>query len=286
MSRREEDAAVARFFALNGLIAQQERIAGDPQSAASVAADARAASAVLRAERCGSEEHGRGDPGWAADARDQGGGADAAHRRRYRVAAGEHRVPGAAGGAGEVAAIGDQEARATSLLQGDLPIARVQAIESEAERDGKTSALVVEIGGIAMYPAIIPFDEDYHFILQDIAHEWMHHYLFFAPLGRAYFDSAKLTTLNETVANMVGRELGDMLFARVSARAGAVVRDDRADCGSGKREAGAGSISRRRCGTCGGRWSRCWRTGRSTRRSGRWRRSGSSWRRTGTTSGG
>jgi hypothetical protein len=64
-----------------------------------------------------------------------------------------------------------------------------------------------------MYPAIIPPGEDYQFIMRDIAHEWMHHYLYFAPLGRRYFDNAKLTTLNETVANMVGRELGDMLLA-------------------------------------------------------------------------
>ena len=78
---------------------------------------------------------------------------------------------------------------------------------------GSNPSLVVEIGGIATYPAIIPFDADYHYILQDIAHEWMHQYLYFAPLGRAYFDSAKLTTLNETVANMAGRELGDLLFA-------------------------------------------------------------------------
>jgi hypothetical protein len=100
-----------------------------------------------------------------------------------------------------------------TLLEGDLPIEKVQRIESDAERDGQTSALVVEIGGIAMYPAIIPEDADYHFVMQDIAHEWTHHYLYFAPLGRRYFDSAELTTLNETVANMVGRELGDMLYA-------------------------------------------------------------------------
>src|SRR6185312_4017762 len=43
-----------------------------------------------------------------------------------------------------------------SLLQGDLPIERVQQLEGAAEADGKTSALVVEIGGIAMNPAIIP----------------------------------------------------------------------------------------------------------------------------------
>ena len=103
--------------------------------------------------------------------------------------------------------------RSERLLQGDLPIERVQRIEADAERDGRTSALVVQIGGIAMYPAIIPEDSDYHFILQDIAHEWTHHYLFFAPLGRSYFESAKLTTLNETVADRVGQELGDRLFA-------------------------------------------------------------------------
>ena len=100
-----------------------------------------------------------------------------------------------------------------ALLQGDLPIERVQQLEGAAEADGKTSALVVEIGGIAMYPAIIPESSDYHGTLQDIAHEWMHHYLFFTPLGRAYFSSAKLTTINETVADDVGRELGERMFA-------------------------------------------------------------------------
>jgi hypothetical protein len=212
ISRPDEDADVARFFTLNGLIAQQERIAGDPQSAASVAADARAASACFRDERAGLKNtvatilagrltrvikeagltrHIGGDVVWPP----------------VNI---EFQDPPAVLVKSPRAEIKKQS---ESLLQGDLPIARVQQIEADAERDGKTSALVVEIGGIAMYPAIIPFDEDYHFILQDIAHEWMHQYLYFAPLGRGYFDSAKLTTLNETVANMVGRELGDMLFA-------------------------------------------------------------------------
>ncbi len=71
----------------------------------------------------------------------------------------------------------------------------------------------MQIGGIAEYPAIIPYDSDYHYILQDIAHEWTHHYLAFAPLGRRYYENSELTTLNETLANMVGRELGDMMFA-------------------------------------------------------------------------
>jgi len=95
----------------------------------------------------------------------------------------------------------------------DLPIERAEQLEADAERDGKTSALVVQIGGIAMYPAIIPEDSDYAFVMQDIAHEWTHHYLYFTPLGRRYFDSGKLTTLNETVADLVGQELGARLVA-------------------------------------------------------------------------
>jgi hypothetical protein len=238
MSRSEEDAAVARFFALNGLIAQQERIAGDAKSAANVATDARTESAALRGERAdlkntvasildgrltrvikevGLTRHIGGDVVWPP----------------VNI---EFQEPPAVLVKSPRSEIRKQS---ESLLQGALPIARVQAIESDAERDGKTSALVVEIGGIAEYPAIIPFDEDYHYILQDIAHEWTHHYLFFTPLGRAYFDSAKLTTLNETVANMVGRELGDMLLAEYPLeQAPSFVTI--AGFGSEKREAGSG----------------------------------------------
>ena len=212
MSRGEEDAAVSRFFALNGLISQQERIAGDAQSAAGVAADAGAASASLRGERADLKN----TVASILDGRLTHVIKEAGLTRRI---GGDVVWPPVNIEFQEPPAVLVKSPRSeikkssASLLQGSLPIARVQAIESDAERDGKTSALVVEIGGIAEYPAIIPFDEDYHFILQDIAHEWTHHYLFFTPLGRAYFDSAKLTTLNETVANMVGRELGDMLLA-------------------------------------------------------------------------
>jgi hypothetical protein len=72
----------------------------------------------------------------------------------------------------------------------------------------------VRIGGIAMYPAIIPQTRDYRSALHTIAHEWLHHYLFFTPLGRRYFDGGDVRTLNETVANIAGRELGDMVYER------------------------------------------------------------------------
>ena len=198
MSRGEEDAAVSRFFALNGLISQQERIAGDAQSAAGVAADAGAASASLRGERADLKN----TVASILDGRLTHVIKEAGLTRRI---GGDVVWPPVNIEFQEPPAVLVKSPRSeikkssASLLQGSLPIARVQAIESDAERDGKTSALVVEIGGIAEYPAIIPFDEDYHFILQDIAHEWTHHYLYFAPLGRAYFDRAKLTTDRKSV---------------------------------------------------------------------------------------
>lgn len=211
LSRAQEDAKVARFFELNRLIAEQERIAGDPASAPDAASAAKAQDAALRGERAGLKNavalilegrlthaikeagltrHFGGDIVWPpVDIEFQDPPSVLVRSPRSEI-----------------------KRESETLLEGDLPVERAQQIEADAERDGKTSALVVEIGGIAMYPAIIPLDSDYHFVLQDIAHEWTHHYLFFAPLGRRYFDSAKLTTLNETVANMVGRELGDLMF--------------------------------------------------------------------------
>jgi hypothetical protein len=87
----------------------------------------------------------------------------------------------------------------------------VLLIEEDAERDGETSALVIRVGAIATYPAIVPPRADYHGTLETIAHEWMHHYLYFTPLGRDYFAGGDLTTLNETVANFAGRELACLI---------------------------------------------------------------------------
>lgn len=212
LSRAQEDAKVARFFELNQLIAAQEKIAGDPASAPNAAAAAKTQDTALRAERAGLKNtvalilegrltkaikeagltrHFGGDVVWPPvniEFQDPPSVLVKSPRNEIKISS-------------------------ETLLDGDLPVERAQRIESEAERDGKTSALVVEIGGIAMYPAIIPLDDDYRFVLEDVAHEWTHHYLFFAPLGRRYFDSAKLTTLNETVADIVGHELGDTLYA-------------------------------------------------------------------------
>ena len=212
LSASQEDAKVARFFALNGQIADHERVVGDPATDASAVQQARAELPQLRSERARLQNtvqvilEGRLTKVIKEAGLTRSFGADVV----WPPVNIEFQNPPSV-----LVKSPRNEIRKESetLLQGDLPIERVQQIEAGAEHDGETSALVAEIGGIAMYPAIIPQTSDYHFVLQDIAHEWTHHYLYFAPLGRRYFETAKLTTLNETLANMVGRELGDRMFA-------------------------------------------------------------------------
>jgi len=96
------------------------------------------------------------------------------------------------------------------LLQPDVPLVAAEALEREVDGLGM-SGLVVPIGGIATYPAIVPLQSSAVETLSAVAHEWLHGYLFFRPLGRAYFTSYDARTLNETVADLAGRELGRRL---------------------------------------------------------------------------
>lgn len=212
LTRSEEDARLVRYFELNALLLGRERTAGDASLAGDARAAARASLAALREER------------------------DSIENSAERIV--EARLTGAIEQAGLTRRVGrdivwppvdiefedppavlvtsprsEIRRESETLLQGDLPIERIERIEREAEGDGKTSALAVDIGGIAMYPAIIPPATEYHRALEDAAHEWLHHYLFFTPLGRRYYDSTELRTLNETLANLAGAELGALAAA-------------------------------------------------------------------------
>ncbi len=99
----------------------------------------------------------------------------------------------------------------TFLLDADLSLAQMEGMEAQVARDD-LSGLVERVGGIATYPAIIPDSARLGPTLTTSAHEWTHHFLAFHPLGRAYWSNETMTTINETVADIVGGEIGqDML---------------------------------------------------------------------------
>jgi hypothetical protein len=217
----EENIRLARFFELNDLIEYNERIAGDPTTTPALAAEARGRAAAERDERREIENSvERIIEGRLTDAIKRAGltrhvGADIVWPP---VSIEFEEAPSVLVRSPREVIRKDGE----SLLRGDLPIGRVLRIEEDAEGDGRTSALVIRVGAIATYPAIVPPRADYHATLETIGHEWMHHYLYFTPLGRNYFAGGDLTTLNETVANFAGRELACLIdpcgaFARAGA---------------------------------------------------------------------
>lgn len=97
------------------------------------------------------------------------------------------------------------------LLDPGVPLlAQVQLEEDVESINDNTSALVVRIGGVATYPAQVSPERTLHGTLEIAAHEWLHHWLIFRPLGRKWGNGGELQSINETLANIFGQEVGDL----------------------------------------------------------------------------
>jgi hypothetical protein len=96
------------------------------------------------------------------------------------------------------------------LLRPNLSPQDVALAEEEAAtRD--ISTLVTPVGGLATYPSMVPDSGSAEASLAAVAHEWVHAYFFFHPLGRAYWADQAMRTINETAAELAGNELGARL---------------------------------------------------------------------------
>ncbi|MGH2459248.1 MAG: hypothetical protein ACRDIY_10320 [Chloroflexota bacterium] len=99
------------------------------------------------------------------------------------------------------------------LVQASLGPNQIDGLEQRA--DGlDVSSIVTGIGGLAAYPSMVPDDGSVQDLLITVAHEWTHHYLALHPLGMSYFNSYGMREINETVADMVGHEVGEAVYAR------------------------------------------------------------------------
>jgi hypothetical protein len=103
-------------------------------------------------------------------------------------------------------------------LRHDLSPAQVVAIEADVERDGRLSALIEPVAGVATYPSLVEPDWNYQRLVETVAHEWVHQYLFFHPLGRRFYNNLELRTLNETVATLAGQELSLLVVVKYPLR--------------------------------------------------------------------
>ena len=105
----------------------------------------------------------------------------------------------------------------TILLSPDLTLEQIEGIESKVQGIDM-SGLVERVGGVATYPSIIPKDDSLQYLLSTVAHEWLHHYFYFHPLGRNYWANYDMTSINETAADLGGNEIGQLVYQRYYAR--------------------------------------------------------------------
>jgi hypothetical protein len=95
-----------------------------------------------------------------------------------------------------------------------LPLGEIEKIEAEVAGGLGKSALVEGTGGFSSYPTMVLQYEVLGWVVDTIAHEWAHTYLFFRPLGWNYESSGAMRTINETVASIVGGEVSRRVLER------------------------------------------------------------------------
>ncbi len=101
------------------------------------------------------------------------------------------------------------------LLEPDLEGLERGALEDEILETYDLSAIVGNLAGLSTYPTLVTDTDTLRSILRTSAHEWLHVYWFFRPFGQSFWSSQEMATLNETAADVAGRELGDATFVRM-----------------------------------------------------------------------
>jgi hypothetical protein len=96
----------------------------------------------------------------------------------------------------------------------DLTVADRARLEAQVDESLNVSSLVVNIGGVGMYPTMVMQTSNINWLAEVVAHEWIHNVLTLRPLGASYMVSPQLRTMNETTANIAGKEIGAALIER------------------------------------------------------------------------
>ena len=105
------------------------------------------------------------------------------------------------------------EIKTGAQLRPGMALDQMERLESDVDRLG-VSSLVVAIGGISTYPAMIMETGNRDWAVTTVGHEWLHDYLFLRPLGWSYGQSSEIIAINETVVDIAAEEVGDKTLQR------------------------------------------------------------------------
>jgi hypothetical protein len=100
------------------------------------------------------------------------------------------------------------------LLDPNLTTEQAEQLEAQVDASMNVSSLVVPVGGIALYPTMVMRTTALGWLSDTIAHEWIHIYLAYQPLGWYYFERPDVRTMNETTASIAGNEIGRLVMER------------------------------------------------------------------------
>lgn len=99
-------------------------------------------------------------------------------------------------------------------LEPNISIDERAALEEKVDTALDVSSLIVDIGGIGVYPTMVSETSNLNYLAEVIAHEWVHNFLTLRPLGLNYATSPELRTMNETAASIAGVEIGREVIER------------------------------------------------------------------------
>jgi hypothetical protein len=96
----------------------------------------------------------------------------------------------------------------------EITIDQRLALEGQVDQALDVSSLVVNIGGVGLYPTMVMETTSINWLAEVVSHEWVHNFLTLRPLGASYGASPELRIINETVANLAEKEIGGALIRR------------------------------------------------------------------------
>jgi hypothetical protein len=85
------------------------------------------------------------------------------------------------------------------------------ALERQTEQTLDVSALVVPFGGLGTFPTMVMETTWTSWVVEAVAHEWSHNFLFLTPLGSGYDTDPQVRTINETAASLFGKSIGALV---------------------------------------------------------------------------
>lgn len=99
------------------------------------------------------------------------------------------------------------------LIRSDIKQKEILSIENAVKETHQLSPYIANTGGLATYPSTISHKTSIRNIINTAAHEWLHHYLFFKPLGQSYWSTNTMRSINETTANIFAKEISDTIYS-------------------------------------------------------------------------